>query len=517
MDSSSSIRKEPSIFLQNSAFYCSFFSVFAPSLGTLLLSSIHPVHHCAFDSDADNCRRTACFALDVCDRPYLYLNLWIVTMMHPDSLRPSSPRTSSFLDLPPDLHYLIISSYLDEYTLLSIRHVNHYFYSFELPLSVSPPRSYATCVAFHRMWEDELLARHGSTCKAFAQPGSFEHTGDPFQPSPTTMRPSNLPSEDGYQHLLAISKDIIRPKRPLYLPCYECTLWLPVSCFSHKQRTAKRSLAHSQACKRFCITCGIKYTLWPPGLAIKVSGLQPTVIKKPEIVPAFDGTINSTTPSSSSFLLQLNSQRRNKTQTPLCPRCGGSFRSLWYCCVGCFNVVSKLAAQIEHINRQFNPADYDYFPLTCGIRDGVRTRASGDFWDQELGYSSFLLRRGLAHPMSQGSKNAKGADKASAADSNNAYRLGSEQMIGMEARCADCWRLPAFPAARDVNPGGGPVRETYANAPPTLQSFGMRQILSSNFCQRCLTAANAILPKSRLRESQRERAVRGALGACERL
>src|ERR1700722_16499079 len=26
---------------------------------------------CAFDSDADNCRRTACFALDICDRPSL--------------------------------------------------------------------------------------------------------------------------------------------------------------------------------------------------------------------------------------------------------------------------------------------------------------------------------------------------------------------------------------------------------------------------------------------------------------
>ena len=119
--------------------------------------------------------------------------------------------------------------------------------------------------------------------------------------------------------------------------------------------------------------------------------------------------------------------------------------------------------------------------------------------------------------MSQGSKNTKGADKASAADSSNAYGLGSEQMLGMEARCADCWRPPAFPAARDVNPGGGPIRETYANAPLILQSFGMRQIQCSNLCLRCLTAANAILPKSRLRESRRERAVRGALEVCERL
>ena len=308
--------------------------------------------------------------LDICDRSYLYLNLRIVTMIHPGSLCPSSPRASCFLDLPPDIHHLILSYYLDEYTLLSIRHVNHYFYSFELPL-----RSYAICVAFHRMWEDELLARHASACKAFAQPSFFEHTGDPFQPSPTTMRPSNLPSENGSQHLLATSKDIIRP---LYLPCYECTLWLLVLCLAHGQRTGKRSLARSQACKRFCITCGIKYTLWPPGLAIKVSGLQPAVIKKPEIVPAFGDTINSITPFSSSFLLQLNSQRRNKTQTLSCSRCGGSFRSLWYCCAGCFNVISKFAAQIEHTNIPFNPADYDYFLLTCRIRDGVRTRASGD-------------------------------------------------------------------------------------------------------------------------------------------
>jgi hypothetical protein len=438
-------------------------------------------------------------------------------MMHPDTLRPSSPRTSSFLSLPPDIHHLIISSYLDEYTLLSIRHVNHYFYSFELPLSVSPPRSYATCVAFHRMWEDELLARHGSTCKAFAQPGSFEHTGDPSQPSPTTIMPSNLPSGDRHQCPQAISKDIICPKRPLYLPCYECTLWLPVSCFAHSQRTAKRSLAHSQACKRFCITCGIKYALRPPGLAIKVSGLQPAAIKKPEIVPGFDGTINSTTPSSSSFLLQPNSQRRNKTQTLSCSRCGRSFRSLWYCCVGCFNVISTTAAQIEQTNIPFDLANYLQFLSTYTIRDGVRARASGDFWDQELGYSSFLFRRGLAHPMSQESKNAKGADKASAAGSSDAHGLGSEQMIGMEARCAACWRPPAFPAARDVKPACGPMRETYANTLFVLQSFGMRQIQRSHFCLRCLTVADARLPKSRLRESQDERAAQRALKARERL
>jgi hypothetical protein len=78
--------------------------------------------------------------------------------------------------------------------------------------------------------------------------------------------------------------------------------------------------------------------------------------------------------------------------------------------------------------------------------------------------------------MSQGSKNAKGAYKASAADNDNAYGLGSEQVIGMEACCADRWRLPAFPAARDVKPARGPIRETYAKMLFTSQSFGMRQI-----------------------------------------
>jgi hypothetical protein len=97
--------------------------------------------------------------------------------------------------------------------------------------------------------------------------------------------------------------------------------------------------------------------------------------------------------------------------------------------------------------------------------------------------------------MSQGCKNAKGADKASAVGNSNAYRLGSEQMIGMEARCADCWQPPAFPAARDVKPARGPMRETYANELLTLQNFGMRQIQHSHFCLRRLIAADARLPK----------------------
>jgi hypothetical protein len=39
------------------------------------------------------------------------------------------------------------------------------------------------------------------------------------------------------------------------------------------------------------------------------------------------------------------------------------------------------------------------------------------------------------------------------------------------------------------------MRETYASALFTLQSFGIRQIQRSHFCLRCLTAADARLSK----------------------
>jgi hypothetical protein len=73
--------------------------------------------------------------------------------------------------------------------------------------------------------------------------------------------------------------------------------------------------------------------------------------------------------------------------------------------------------------------------------------------------------------MGQESKNANEGDKVSVVDSNNAHGLGSEQMSDMEARCADS----TFPAAREVKPARGPMRETNADA-VRLHNFGIRRI-----------------------------------------
>jgi hypothetical protein len=94
------------------------------------------------------------------------------------------------------------------------------------------------------------------------------------------------------------------------------------------------------------------------GLAIKVSGPQPTVIKKPEIVSAFDGTVNSTIPYSSSLLLQPNSQHRNKKQTLSCSRYGGVFDPYDIAASVCFIVIAKVAAQTEQTNMSFNPVNF---------------------------------------------------------------------------------------------------------------------------------------------------------------
>jgi hypothetical protein len=115
--------------------------------------------------------------VDLYDPLYLSLTLsqtHTCTMIDTDIRIPSPPNHFSFLGLPPDLRCLLVSSYLDKYAILSLRHVNQYFYTLQLPLSVSPPRLYATCVAFHRMWENEALARHKSACAALALPGPGE-------------------------------------------------------------------------------------------------------------------------------------------------------------------------------------------------------------------------------------------------------------------------------------------------------------------------------------------------------
>jgi hypothetical protein len=76
-------------------------------------------------------------------------------------------------------------------------------------------------------------------------------------------------------------------------------------------------------------------------------------------------------------------------------------------------------------------------------------------------------------------------------DSNNAHGLGSEQMSDMEARCADS----AFPAAREVKPARGPMRETNADALFVCTILAYDKFSVSQPPPACLTAADAELPK----------------------
>ena len=429
-----------------------------------------------------------------------------------DATRAAPHKTTSFLTLPPDIHHLLISCYLDEYTILSLRHVNHYFYSFQLPSSLSPPRSYAACVAFHLMWENELLARHGSACEEAAEQSR------PLEPAATHRetllkkeRQDKRPGQHSYWRLPATSNQMARSAQPLYLPCYECTLWLPISSFAHSQRTAKRALAHPQACKRYCIACGIKYSLRPRGLAIKVAGLQPGVVqgaKQLAKAPARGFDTTSTSSLAKPFLLPpLYSQDRTSKQTLICSKCKRSFRSLWYCCVGCFNVIAHNAAQLSHTNPPVDSKSSHLSLWTWRVRDGLwkwrikyrtRQQACATFWDKKLGYLPLLLQQGHLGPTtSQDSRNyTTGLERADVVDEDdNEDRRQSEVMIGREARCADCWRPPAFPVDMDVE---GLKRDTSS----ALQSFGMREIPPSHFCLRCVTAADARAPRSRLKESR---------------
>ena len=149
-------------------------------------------------------------------------------MMDPDALRLSPQKAPSFSHLPPDVHYVLLSFYLDDYTILSLRHVDHYFYSFQLSPSVYSRRSYATCVAFHRMWEDELLARHGSACAVLALP----------RPSEAADGQSRCP--------LTAPTPIYRPARPFIYPAMS----VPSGCLSPASHIANEQpsdpwLAHS--------------------------------------------------------------------------------------------------------------------------------------------------------------------------------------------------------------------------------------------------------------------------------
>jgi hypothetical protein len=342
------------------------------------------------------------------------------------------------------------------------------------------------------MWEDEIRARIATADVAAAK-----------------REPLLNPEGQSYCPLTK-STNIYRPARLLYLPCYECTLWLPLSSFSHSHQAGKRSLAYPRAHTRFCISCGIKYALWPPGLAIKVSGLRSPIVPGPEepvTAQTLDGNITSITSSANTLSLPPNSQSRANTQKIICSKCGGSFRSIWYCCIGCFNVIADTVAKIAPTDRPFNLLEWIPYMSLHRVREGVRLRASADFWDGKLGYLPFLLQLGLTHPMDQERKYVQGMDQASAIDSNTIHRLEREQLIGMEARCADCWRPPTFPTTRDLKPDRGPRRERYANAVFVMQIFGMQQIQRSHFCQRCMAAVDARPRRSWLRESRGEIAI----------
>lgn len=99
----------------------------------------------------------------------------------------------------------------------------------------------------------------------------------------------------------------------------------------------------------------------------------------------------------------------------------------------------------------------------------------------------FLIRSREAHPPGQQSTRA----------STPNYR--SEYMISRAARCADCWRPPAVPAARDLQPAQGSTREAYANKLLALECFGMRQIPHTHLCQHCRQVGYARALQGRLR------------------
>jgi hypothetical protein len=54
--------------------------------------------------------------------------------------------------------------------------------------------------------------------------------------------------------------------------CYECFQWKPISHFSKKQISKKRSKGHTEVHKRFCIECGIRRKRWQPGQFLRAEG-----------------------------------------------------------------------------------------------------------------------------------------------------------------------------------------------------------------------------------------------------
>ena len=179
--------------------------------------------------------------------------------------------------------------------------------SFQLPPSVSPLRSYATSVAF---------IGYGKT----SSPPDMEALRHLLNPGPL--------------NILTTPSSLHQYRKILFVPSYHSTyptMSAPCGCPPPVLHIASGPLSNPwliQRPKSLSAPPIALSMLYDQELTIKVSGPQPDVIKKPEIVPALDGTMNSSTPSPSPFLLQPNTQRRNKIRHFFMLKMGRLLRSL---------------------------------------------------------------------------------------------------------------------------------------------------------------------------------------------
>ena len=226
----------------------------------------------------------------------------------------------------------------------------------------------------------------------------------------------------------------------------------------------------------------------PPRLATKVSRPQQPV-GRPEaqrlaVTSTADSDITPTFSSKDSPPRMPKSDRRDKKQIFFCAKCGGSFRSLWYCCIGCFSVLADTVTRNGKKYPRSNLVGCGLWGWASEVRYGVKQRACGGFWDEKLGYLPILTRQGLAVTGGERSSNLteNGTDRASSVDDRKLDQLEREQTIDMEARCAECWRTPTYPAASKVQaargPGqrGEPYDDDYATC--VMQCFDLQRIPS---------------------------------------
>jgi hypothetical protein len=381
------------------------------------------------------------------------------------------------LDLPSDIHLLIIVSYLDDTSILALRHVNHYFHDLELPSQHRPARSYETCVAFHRMWEAELRARHLSA---------------------------------GESHPL---RPFIRPVLPHFLPCYECLKWLPGSAFAHSQKTAKRRLAERDAHKRFCIACGIRHGFWPSRYFVHCSEQDDWSVEVSG-VPAYkqSGGEGSEAGMQSPSALGLP-QRRRRKRMQRCQKCGDDFIHLWYGCLGCYNVY---AADWNH------DFDVDLVDQDMEAEDqrnhrvGSRLvfRRTRDAKMEEIGRANrenylAIVENGPA-AMGDASSSLQSAFHHTLSQSH-----GIDALVGREYRCADCW-------------SAGPNMDKLAEDPHRKCSINFTNASMSHkstqdpswldHCWRCRQRFSSWfkVPRSRLRQSRQMRNDRNTRAYQER-